>query len=89
VNSALLEKACAFYVGDWKGRQHVKVERKSFHKDEFGNMRDSWAIVSDTSSVWNRLEEWEFEPSPSHRSLEFLDRCRYTLEEALKVVGLK
>lgn len=46
-----------------------------------------WSISEgmDFSSVYNRLGEWEIEPRPSSREPDFFERCRYSLEDALRI----
>lgn len=84
----LIEHACAFYVGDWQGNRDVKVECRSPRQLKDPTAR-VWAIKGDTGSVYSKEELWEYEPLPSSRDEEFFERCRYTLDEALKVVGLQ
>jgi hypothetical protein len=42
-----------------------------------------WAVKG-MFGVLNTDGEWEYEPSPSNREDDFLDRCRFTEEEALR-----
>jgi hypothetical protein len=44
---------------------------------------NDWA-VTDTGLCLNNSGEWEYEPPPSSRSEDFLTRCRFSLEEAIK-----
>lgn len=77
----MLEKANSFAVGNWNGAVHVNLALRD-------SERGLWAIVrGDSGSVWNTYGEWEFEPSPSSRDDEFFARCRYTLDQAMKIVG--
>jgi hypothetical protein len=43
---------------------------------------DRWAVVHHKCCL-NRDGEWEWEPSPSNRDDDFLDRCRFGREDAL------
>lgn len=44
-----------------------------------------FAIRSAGRSCLNKLGEWEYEPFPSNRTDDFLERCRYdSLEEAVE-----
>jgi hypothetical protein len=47
---------------------------------------DRWCIFNGTS-CYNKLGEWEYEPRPSSRSDEYLERARYTLDEALTIAA--
>src|SRR5690349_5497152 len=42
-----------------------------------------WAVKG-MFGVLNTDGEWEYEPSPSNREDDFLKRCRFTEEEALR-----
>lgn len=42
-----------------------------------------WAVTR-RGACLNRDGQWEFEPLPSNRDQAFFDRCRYTLDEALR-----
>lgn len=49
-----------------------------------------WAITNGHGSglVWcERDGEWEWEPLPSNRDGEFLARCRYSLDDALRIAA--
>ena len=46
--------------------------------------QDSWAVKK-MGSVLNSSGEWEYEPSPSNREDDFLSRCRFPLDEALRL----
>lgn len=48
---------------------------------------DVWAIVNDGMCL-NKNFEWEYEPTPSSRSDEFIERTRYTLDEAKVLLGI-
>ena len=48
---------------------------------------DRWAITDRFQNVMLRNGEWEHEPMPSNRSEEFLERTRFTLDEAFEIVG--
>lgn len=73
----ILSKPIKYYVGENKPYQErLYIEWRS---------EDKWCITNG-SSVYNRLGEWEWEPSPSNRDDKFFKRCRYTLEEAVKIV---
>ena len=43
---------------------------------------DLWAVV-DCGLCFNNRGEWEYEPLPSSRTDEFLERCRFPLDVAL------
>ena len=47
---------------------------------------DSWAIV-ESCQCYNKNGRWEFEPSPSNRTDEFIERTRWTLEDALRTAS--
>jgi len=47
---------------------------------------DRWAI-SDGTAVYNRFEEWEWEPMPSSRDEDFFARARYSRDEAIRIAG--
>lgn len=81
----LIQTACSFYVGTWKGNRHVKIECRNYEKlgDHTAKV---WAIVGELA-VYSKENAWEYEPSPSERTPEFFERCRYTLTEAIKVIG--
>ena len=51
---------------------------------------DRWAVSLghgwSSQRVWcERDGEWEWEPSPSNRDVEFFTRCRYDLTTALEI----
>lgn len=46
-----------------------------------------WAVTNG-GACYNTLGEWEVEPMPSSRTEDFFERCRYPLDEALRV-GVK
>lgn len=48
---------------------------------------DSWAVKK-MGSCLNVDGEWEYEPSPSNREDDFLERCRFTEEEALRLAAI-
>jgi hypothetical protein len=60
-----------------------------FESDREGAIRvewrgdDRWAIIRG-SACYNALGEWEYEPMASNRTEEFIARCRYPLDEALR-----
>lgn len=68
-----------------QGFNEVTVVRTNWG---FGPYPDApqWAIRS-MGRTWSRSGEWEFEPQPSSRSREYLDRCRFSLDEALDQVS--
>ncbi len=43
-----------------------------------------WAVFNGSSCL-NTLGEWEYEPMPSSREEEYLERTRYTKDEALRL----
>lgn len=43
-----------------------------------------WAIVNG-GSIYSRDGTWEYEPLPSNREDDFLDRCRYERDEAIHI----
>jgi hypothetical protein len=48
---------------------------------------DRWAVKK-MGSCLNRGGVWEYEPSPSNRGDDFLERCRFTKEEALRLAHI-
>lgn len=48
---------------------------------------DKWAIRN-RGECLNRNGEWEYEPLPSSRTDEFLERCRFSLADALDALKL-
>lgn len=42
-----------------------------------------WAVV-ETGCCLNHDGEWEVEPMPSNRDDKFLERCRFTLDDAAR-----
>lgn len=73
---ALLAKAVKFQISS-----EVAVEIRPHH----GQM-DRWAItLSGRCYDFNR-NRWEYEPLPSSRSDAFIQRTRYPLREALRIV---
>ena len=48
---------------------------------------DSWAITDGYKSCLNKHFFFEYEGSPSTRSEEFLERCRFTFDEAIIHLG--
>jgi len=44
-------------------------------------------VIKDMAEVLNKDGNWEFEPSPSNRSTDFLERTRYTFEEATAMLN--
>lgn len=44
---------------------------------------DMWAVV-ETGCCLNHDGEWEVEPLPSSRDDAFLERCRFTLRDAVQ-----
>ena len=63
-------------LADARGRADAFLERRGIYDE------DRWAI-SDRGAVLNNLLEWEWEPLPSSRDDEFLERTRFTMKEAL------
>lgn len=53
--------------------------------EERGEPGDDRWCVKGLFQVLNRDGEWEREPSPSNREDDFLARCRFTEEEALRL----
>ncbi len=43
-----------------------------------------WAVVQGGACL-NKEGQWEYEPLPSSRDEAFFDRCRYTLDQALRL----
>lgn len=48
---------------------------------------DLWAILSCTQCYNSRTKEWEFEPSPSNRTKNFVKYTRYSLDKAFEIVN--
>ncbi len=51
---------------------------------------ETWAVMRGSGwspqRVWcEQAGEWEIEPQPSSRDNDFLQRCRYSLEEGLEI----
>lgn len=44
----------------------------------------AWAITN-RGDCLNRDGKWEYEPQPSSRTPEFFERCRFGLDEALRL----
>jgi hypothetical protein len=44
---------------------------------------DRYCVDDGYGFVWNKMNEWEYEPSPSNRENDFIERTRYPLAEAL------
>jgi len=59
-----------FRVGE--GRQAIYIEDRG---------SDRWAVTQ-AGECLNSSGDWEVEPHPSSRDEAFLDRCRYTFDEA-------
>jgi hypothetical protein len=47
---------------------------------------DNWAVTR-TGDCLNKDGEWEWEPSPSNRDDAFLVRCRFNIDDALRMVA--
>jgi hypothetical protein len=67
------------------GYEHEQIEVRHTGKVIDGQWRpdaDVWAI---RKRGWclNRAQEWEYEPLPSSRDDEFMERCRFTRDDAL------
>ena len=69
--------ACAYRIAGAVGRDQEDM-RIQWRGD------DRWAIFNGASCL-NRLGEWEYEPLPSSRTDEYLERNRYSLDEAMTV----
>jgi len=52
----------------------------TFHVEQRSS--DLWAVIDTCGEVLNKKGEWEYEPMPSGRDQEFIDRTRFTLKEA-------
>lgn len=48
-----------------------------------------WAITKTSGLCLNRAGYWEWEPMPSSRTDEFLERCRFSLNEAREILNRK
>lgn len=57
---------------------NISIERRDLKKD-------SWAIVKSRFCL-NRDLEFEYEPLPSSRDEDFINRTRFSLEEAKKIL---
>lgn len=74
MNHPLLEPV-EFYV---KGTDRVMISRRK-SKDE----KPRWAVTQHGNCL-NRNGEWEWEPNPSSRDIDFLSRCRFdSIDEAM------
>ena len=56
--------------------------------EERGELGDDRWGVKQRSYCLNRDGEWEYESSPSNRDDEFLERCRFTEAEALRLAQI-
>lgn len=54
----------------------VRVARKG---------QDRWAVMW-MGECWNG-SDWEYEPLPSNRPDDFLDRCRFPLDDAVRIAA--
>lgn len=70
---ALVAMATRYTVGDTQAF-FLTVEKRG----------EGWAVRLGTY-VLNRSGSFEYEPMPSNRSAEFVERTRYTREEALRI----
>lgn len=69
---------CYYLPTTKRGGSEVKVQRTRQM-----NGPDKWSVRLDGNCL-NKRGDWEWEPMPSSRDDEFLNRCRFeTLEEAL------
>lgn len=46
---------------------------------------DTWAVTRGGCECMNKDGFWTYEPLPSRRDKAFLERCRFTLDEALRL----
>lgn len=51
----------------------------------FRGREDKWAIRQNGRCL-NKDGEWEYEPMPSSRDEDFFARCRFSLDEAKKML---
>ncbi len=65
---------CAYRFGNTRVRVEWRGSRGT----------DTWAVV-ETGMCLNRDGDWEYEPLPSRRDEEFFTRCRFSLDEALRL----
>jgi len=79
IKLGLFDFASEFFFKD-----NLKIALRSKKTD---NSPSYWAIVSRGGLVYNRDMELEYESSPSNRDDEFIKRTRFTLEEAVDLVG--
>ena len=68
VLKAMLESARVFDVGD----TFLTIEKRG----------EGWYVVKDEPNVLNRDGKWEYEPMPSNRTEEFIERTRFSMIEA-------
>lgn len=71
-------KPVKYYIGN-----DIYLENRD-PEDRFGHGK-VWAITRH-GSCFNTELEWEWEPMPSSRDEEYLNRNRYTFEDAVKMV---
>jgi hypothetical protein len=76
------------------GNNDVKIDIVAYALQEnpritidntFRGAKDVWAIRC-LGECLNQNGEWEWEPSPSNRDEDFLARCRFSLDEAKKML---
>lgn len=72
----LLSEQISCYELDGKGSDLITLERRSRNQD-------GWAIVR-LGFVFNTFGEWEWEPMPSGRSEDFLQRTRWNSAQEAK-----
>jgi hypothetical protein len=71
---------------------HIWTERHKFSDADWDRLfvekrfGDTWVITQGGRSVLNRFGKWEYEPLPSNREDDFLDRTRYkSAREAIEL----
>jgi len=84
IETAVLEKHAGSVILAWAGGfDPVMVVRRKYEGKDASSPGGPWAIFYD-NRCFNRLGEWEWEPMPSGRTDEFLERCRFeSLKEAV------
>lgn len=76
----LLERASAF---DFPTDDPLSPVRVELRRGPFSPAGREWAITW-RGRCWGLSRGWEWEPTPSNRDDAFLDRCRWSRDQALE-----
>ena len=79
----LFETATAFKIGDTRGSDGIFITWRGATDEENA---DRWAITRMGECYNRNKDSWEYEPSPSSRDDDFIQRTRYSLLEAVNIV---